>query len=324
MEKRVDYIDVIKGIMIFGVVWVHTSCPRWLIAILVNSIFFLLSGIFFTHKPLKTFLYEKVRGILVPFLFFYLISYPCKIIEYYWDNQSLKNFDWFCIFDVFTFSSRTDYICVNVTLSFLICLFSVQVLYYFVSYLEKKWILVISLLCFVLRDIYFSVPSFFMVNAACYYMFFFSLGNIIGKPLIESLKDIRFRKTTLALSLFLFAVLFIPISTITGSLFDVIYHLKLLMVFFILMCVASWFNGNRYLSLFRFYGENSLIVLGTHMYPLIFLKRITNAIFGVATPLMGFIQSVIVMALMYVVILFCNKYIPFLVGKKQPKVAVNV
>ena len=310
--------------MIFGVVWVHTSCPRWLIAILVNSIFFLLSGIFFKRKPIRTFLFEKVHGLLVPFLFFYLISYPCKIVEYYWDNRSLKKFDWYCIFDVFTFSSRTDYICVNVTLSFLICLFSVQVLYYFVSYLDNKLKLVISLLCFILRDVFLSVPSLFMVNAACYYMFFFALGNIIGKPLIEKLKDINFRKTSLVLSLFLFVVLLIPINSITEWLFDVIYHIKLLIIFFILMSVASWFNGSSNLSIFRFYGENSLIVLGTHMFPLIFLKRITNAIFGVATPLMGFVQSVIVMALMYVVILFCNKYIPFLVGKKQPKVAVKV
>ncbi len=27
MSKRVDYIDVIKGFAIFGVVWRHTACP---------------------------------------------------------------------------------------------------------------------------------------------------------------------------------------------------------------------------------------------------------------------------------------------------------
>ena len=43
MPKRVDYIDVIKGIAIFGVVWRHTACPNWLT---LNFIFF-HSGWFF-------------------------------------------------------------------------------------------------------------------------------------------------------------------------------------------------------------------------------------------------------------------------------------
>ena len=83
------------------------------------------------------------------------------------------------------------------------------------------------------------------------------------------------------------------------------------------MSIASWFNEKRYLSLLRFYGENSLTILGLHIIPLTVLIRITNAIFGETTIFLGFIQSVIVMAIMYVVILFCNKYIPCWVGKKH-------
>lgn len=41
MPKRVDYIDVIKGIAIFGVVWRHTACPNWLT---LNFVFFILGG----------------------------------------------------------------------------------------------------------------------------------------------------------------------------------------------------------------------------------------------------------------------------------------
>ena len=94
------------------------------------------------------------------------------------------------------------------------------------------------------------------------------------------------------------------------------YNVKLFMTFFILMSGASYVNDKRWLSLVRFYGENSLIVLGLHIIPLIIMIRITNAVFGYCTPLMGFLQSIIVMAVMDVVILFCNKYIPFFVGRK--------
>lgn len=319
MNKRVDYIDFIKGITIWAVVWFHTSHPEWLTAWLVNSVFFFLSGFFFRRKPIRMFLTEKVKTILIPFVFFYLISYPYRIFEYFWDNRTLSGFNWTYLFDVFNFQPQTDYLFINVPLWFLLCLFSVQILYYFISYLDKRIIFVIALLCLGLKEVFMSIPSFFMINAAFYSLGFFALGNLLGKPWIEKLRNVRFRKVSLAISVLLFAALFIPIDGLSGWWYETAYHVKLFMVFFILMSVASWFNEKRYLSLLRFFGENSLTILGLHIIPLIVLIRITNAVFGETTIFAGFVQSVIVMAIMYVVILFCNRYIPFLVGKKQLK-----
>lgn len=316
MSKRIDYIDVIKGLTIFGVVWVHTVCPQWLTPLLVNSIFFFLAGFFFKRKPLKNFLSEKVRSLLIPFSFFYLISYPFRILLHYWDNRTLTTFDWGCLFDVFECSARPDYLFVNVPLWFLLCIFVIQILYYFISYLNKWWIAIIALLCLCFKSFFHSIPAPFMMNVAFYYLGFFALGNLVGKPWIEKLKDIRFRKVSLLISLFLFVALFIPIDALSGWWHEMAYHVKLFMVFFILMSVASWLNEKRWLSLVRFYGENSLTILGVHVLPLIILIRLTNKVFGYCTPMMGFVQSIIVMAVMYGVILFCNKYIPFLVGKK--------
>ena len=316
MSKRIDYIDVIKGLTILVVVWFHTSHPEWLTALLVNSIFFFLSGFFFKRKTLKTFLREKASSLLIPFSFFYLVSYPFRILLHYWDCRTLSTFDWGCLFDVFQCSARPDYLFVNVPLWFLLCIFVIQILYYFISYLNKYWIAIIAFFCLGMKSIFYSIPTPFMINAACYYLGFFALGNLVGKPWIEKLKDIRFRKVSLGVSLLLFTALFIPIDALNGWSHDMTYQVKLFMVFFILMSVASWFNEKRWLSLVRFYGENSLIILGVHVLPLIILIRTTNKVFGYCTPMMGFFQSIIVMAVMYGVILFCNKYIPFLVGKK--------
>ena len=168
-----------------------------------------------------------------------------------------------------------------------------------------------------------------MINEAFANLGFFALGNIVGRPWIEKLKDLRFRRVSLVISIFLFAALFIPIGGFQGWLHNAVYHVKLLMAFFIVMSVASWFNEKRYLSLIRFYGENSLTILGLHALPLTLIKRKTITFLGECTPFMGFIQSVIVMAVMYWVILFCNKYIPFFVGKKvspkeEPKTTIPV
>ena len=114
----------------------------------------------------------------------------------------------------------------------------------------------------------------------------------------------------------MFGGLFIPLDGLDGIVLNIAKQVKLLMAFFIIMSVASWFNEKRYLSLLKFYGENSLTILGLHALPLELLKWETLFYFGKCTPFMGFIQSVIVMAVMYAVILLCNKYIPFFVGKK--------
>ena len=270
INKRVDYVDIIKGIVIFGVVWVHTACPNWLTALLVNSIFFFLSGIFFKRKPFNVFIREKVQSIIVPFLFFYLLSFLYRIIEHFWDNRTLVSFEWECIFDVFKFVSHLDYLFVNVPLWFLLCLFSIQILYYFISFLDKRLIAVVVLLCFVFRDFTSSIPSFFMFNGACYYLCFFALGNLVGKPWIEKLKDIRFRQMSLWISILLSAILLIPIGGFEEWLYDICYHVKLLMVFFILMSIASWFNGK--LSLIRYFGKKSLIILGFHVLDLLQLR----------------------------------------------------
>lgn len=315
-KKRIDYIDAIKGIVIFGVVWVHTSHPDWLTPILVNSIFFFLSGIFFKRKPINTFIWDKTKSLLIPFVFFYLISYPFRIIVHAWDHRTLESFDWLCILDVFSFSAKTDYMFVNVPLWFLICLFVIQVLYYFVSFLDKRIIGIIALLCLLFKEFFLSVPSFFMINAALYNISFFALGNLFGRPLIEKLNEHKFQKYSVVLSVPLFATFFLALPTHSKVLYDILLHFRLFAVFFVLMSIGSLLNEKKSLILLRFYGENSLTILGIHVMPLIVVKRITNAIFGYCTPFMGFIQSVIVMAIMYVVILFCNKYIPMLVGKK--------
>lgn len=327
MSKRVDYIDVIKGIAIFGVVWRHTACPSWLT---LNFIFFLFGGFFFKRKPLKTFLYEKIRYILIPFVFFYNMSYLFRIGMFYWNNGSMDSFHWGCLLNVFKISSQTDYLFVNIPLWFLLCFFTIQILYYFISYIDKRIILIIAIFSLCFKDFLLSIPTPFMINASIHYLGFFALGNLVGKPWIERLRDNRFRKISLIISLFLFGVLFIPLDGLDGIVLNIAKQVKLLMTFFIIMSVSSWFNEKRYLSLVRFYGENSLIILGLHALPLELLKWKTLVHFGKCTPFMGLIQSIIVMAVMYAVILFCNKYIPFFVGKKvvakeQPqKVAATI
>ena len=318
MKTRVDYIDLIKGITIFGVIWVHTCHFNWLTPILVNSIFFFLSGFFFRRKPMKEFLQTKVHTMLIPFFFFYLLSYPFKIIVHYWDYRTLSTFDFGCIWDLFDISTRTDYLFVNVPLWFLICSFAIQIIYYFVFYLDKRLIAVLAIACLIFREFFYSIPAPFMINAAFYYIGFFALGNLLGKPWIEKLKNPRFRNVSLLISvLFMVIVIGVNVDSIGTWGRQQMIHIKLFMIFFVLMSAASCFNENKHLSPIRFFGENSLTILAFHVIPLLVIRRISMKIFGDCSPMLGFVHSIICITIMYFVILVCNRYIPYLVGKKK-------
>ena len=317
-KKRIDYVDLVKGISIFLVVWVHTSHPGWLTFILVNSIFFMLAGFFFKRKPIKLFLKEKVKYLLLPFTFFYLLSYPFRLLLHFWDHRCFDGFNWNCIWDVFTISERTDYLSVNVPLWFILCLFVIQLLYYGISFLPRKIILLIGVAAILLKEILNGIPSMFMVNAAFYYIGFFILGNLSGKSVIEAFHHLK-HKLLIAFS----ALATICLISLSGTFLDaspvapVTEAVSLFSVLLLLLFVCSWGNDRKALRLPKFYGVNTLAVLGYHVPVLIFIKRISNAIFHTSTPLLGFIHCIITLFLLFFIIKWSNRYIPLLVGKKK-------
>ncbi len=79
--SRDKSVDIAKGIGIILVVWGHTRpCP------VVNEIcmfhmplFFFLAGCFLKSESLKVVLYKRTRTLLVPLLFFYLVSLLVKL-----------------------------------------------------------------------------------------------------------------------------------------------------------------------------------------------------------------------------------------------------
>lgn len=93
-QKRIDSIDLFKGIAILGIVWKHTFHPQWCDLIHISALFFILSGIFFKDEPFIPFLKKKIRTILIPFLFFYILSYLARMAFYFGHFRTLHGFAW--------------------------------------------------------------------------------------------------------------------------------------------------------------------------------------------------------------------------------------
>lgn len=314
-HERIDYIDLLKGFAILWIIWIHTTHPDFVGGPYRIPIFFFASGIFFKKRKFKEFFIKRLNTLIIPFLFFYLISYPFRIIVHFWDFRTLSNFNWLSILDLFKSVPQWDYLSVNVPLWFLLCIFVIQVIYYFLMNLPRYILIILIVLSILLKDEILSISTPFMINNALYWGAFFALGNIIGKPFIKLIKSLRPRITIfiICMGIFIGCHFF---STHSLFLENIITHIEIITFILSIIIIFSFFDGLKCMEFLRFYGKNSLIVLGSHLLILIPLDRISFKLFHIHTSLLGFTSALITTIILYFVINWMNKNLPYVVGKK--------
>lgn len=320
IKKRVTYIDLLKGITIIGVVLVHSGgCPSWWTPNNVNLIFFFLAGIFFKQEPFGNLIKKRWQMLIVPFLLFFIISYPFRLVVEFWDYKDWSHLSWGMLGDLFDISARSDYLYANVPLWFLLCLFMVTMIWWFISYLPKSWLAVYFIsIMFFYDEIYNQFATPFFINNAFYYTLFFGLGNIFGKKIIALCQRIKLRLMILISSVLTMWIL--------KSLYQFGLSERLLSVvdsvYWLCYCVAAlalvaFLDGCKRLSWLEYLGVNSLIILCCHIIVLTPIIRISYAVFGFHSVYLAVVQTIICVALMFPVIGVFNRYYPNLMGKRM-------
>lgn len=318
-SKRIDYIDLIKGIAIIGVVWSHTVHPQWYNVTYINALFFFLSGFFFKEEPFPAFLKKKVKTLIIPFTFFYLLSYPFRIIFNLWDYRTLDNFDWGCIFDVFDITNKSDYLFVNVPLWFIFCLFAMQLIYWCMNKITpEKYRTIIYLILtaaiMIWNEEIKSYPTIFMFNNAVQWLPYFIIGNLFGLKLSRLILDYPSKYIIVLTTL----VAFIGLQAIDCNL-PAYFFLKAIVLFLCFMSVLSYFNDNKnhICAIVRTLGTSTLFILCIHILIQTPFQRAIMKIFGHREVFTGYIDVALTLLVIYLLIPFVNKYLPWAIGKKR-------
>lgn len=144
-KKRIEFIDLAKGVCILMVVMGHCgfpiNIPGW--EIVRMPLYFILSGLFFKdYGGWSKFLIQKTNKILIPFLFFYLLGN----VGYYliqWFVPQLLITDARGILDVF--NNRQFF---NGPIWFLLALFWCNIIFCTISLYIKSESIRIILVCF--------------------------------------------------------------------------------------------------------------------------------------------------------------------------------
>ena len=134
-SKRIEFVDLAKGICIFLVVIGHCGAPIDIpgLEIVRMPLYFILSGLFFkTYGGLKQLSIKKINKILIPFMFFYLLSYAAFYAIKYIAPQYLIT-DARGIFDMF--DNRQFF---NGPIWFLLCLFWCNIYFCIISTYCKR------------------------------------------------------------------------------------------------------------------------------------------------------------------------------------------
>lgn len=141
-SKRVEWVDTAKGICILLVVLHHcaqllqATYPLQRVFLTFRMpLYFILSGLFFKNYSFKTFILKKTNKLLIPYIFFYVITgvlIPVAVFKLF--GFSLALYDSYGLEAILSFFSERV-IC-NPSIWFLFCLFEVNVYFYILYFIS--------------------------------------------------------------------------------------------------------------------------------------------------------------------------------------------
>lgn len=320
-KKRVEYVDYIRGLCVTWVVWYHTTHPDFVDFSFRIPLFFFASGIFFRPYPWKKFWRKKFNQLIVPFILFYLIYYIYLFITNSLKYHDLTSFDYSCIFDVFKTYSGNESFIVNPPLWFICALINLQLLLYITSGLNKRLLIIISIVISCLGLFYIqNIPTPFMFGRSLRYFIYYVAGYVLGKDLIIHLESNKYTIKIGTISLIILALtLFVKPYLHSSSIhFNELFNLiEIFSIIFILFVIFKTIHKIPLMYPLKYYGLNSYIVFGMHEIYHTTIRIIIQNTIGEITILLGIIQTTVTLALLWPTIWLFNKYIPVLVGKKE-------
>lgn len=265
-SKRIEYIDLAKGICIILVVLNHCVTIESLSVIeyLRMPFYFFISGLFFKdYGGLKNLMLKKTNKLLIPFVFFYFLPWIVRLVfnslfpGIWVDDHSFINDLRGCMY-------------LNLPVWFLICLFWCNLYYYFVHrYVNKQYkvyciIFIVIVGCTLLRNRIFCPLFVFQPLQA---MPFFYLGQKLKK---SSLIQSEWSWLQLVVSMSLFGIVFYMHLYSEDNILYVfnnykgnflLYYLKGVMMVIATIIVCKF---AKKLPLISYIGRYSIIVLGVH------------------------------------------------------------
>lgn len=318
-KKRIEFIDLAKGVCIILVVLLHMGLPIDehvpLLRNLRIPLYFILSGLFFkTYGGFADFCKKKINKILIPFLFFYVVSYAIfyALITF---APSMSNSEATGILDIFT--QRTTF---NNPIWFLLCLFWCNIIFCAISIATKaEWQRAIAVFAFGVCGYllnYCNVIIYGCIDTAFSSLPMFYVGYLLKKT--ELLYPNKYDKYNPLFAIVLLCVALIlvyswpsRINYQTNEYFGngIIAFCTSIMVVLSVLFICKIFKS---IPIVSYFGRYSIIVLCTHEMVRKFVKPVLNIVTDNV-----YVLALVVLAICLAIIPLCIKYLPHVTAQKD-------
>ena len=196
--ERDKSLDILRAFAILFVIFghiTHVSELRQYIWGFHIPLFFAISGFLFNQEKygsLRVFLKAKRKALVVPYVFFYVITLVYWIVV----ESRIRSggVTWYMELMGMVYGTYSlKYMFFNGALWFMPCLFSIELLYWFIAKMNCSWLIFVVLIIFNVLGISFVDYLYWLpwgLNAAMIGLIFFGLGNLIKskKEFIAELK----------------------------------------------------------------------------------------------------------------------------------------
>lgn len=274
--KRIDFVDLTKGICIILVVMTHIGGAfnlldkNSMISCFRMPLYFFISGVFFkSYEGLLGFVVRKINKLIIPFLFFYLSAFLLKYIVWkIFPGAFQLPVSWSELLAVF---HGHDLIRFNPPIWFLIALFNCNVLFYFIHFLREKHLpamfaltLLIGCTGFYLGKMNITIP--FYIDIAMTALPFYVAGFWIRRYNFFLFPSHRFDKFIPASVIVALVIMYFTATTLgmrtnnySGNIFQV-YIAAFAGIFMIMLLCKKV----KKLKVVSYLGRYSIITLSIH------------------------------------------------------------
>lgn len=334
---RYNWIDSLKGMAIILVVIGHlngvSSGLNQYIYSFHMPLFFFISGYLFNFEKYidigKEYVIKKINSLIIPYFFFSVISYIFYIIMdslYQPQIQNIEVFKEGILFNLYVIICSASGYLINTPLWFLPCLFITEVSFFILrKHFKPNYALLFIIIAFSLIGFLYNnyVPLRLPWGADIAFtgIVFYSAGYIFR----TNYESIFFGK-----SYFFILILFLVHITLSfvNPRVDM-YYLKYnnYLLFYIsafsgILFYTYMFKTMKSLRTLRFYGKNSLTILGFHYLIKSVIKYLFPPLFKysniqISENTFVIIQIVLTLLLVIPLIIITNRHFPHIVGKKQ-------
>lgn len=318
-QKRIEFIDLAKGICIILVVIGHCGAPLNIpgLEIVRMPLYFILSGLFFKdYGGGHNFFIRKTNKILIPFIFFYLIG----CIAYYIIKFAAPNMlitDARGIFDVF--NNRQFF---NGPIWFLLCLFWCNIIFCQITiHIKEEWLRIMTVIAMGALGLFLGKRGLFIpmfIDVALTALPFFAFGYYLKKS--DILYPNKYDKYNILFAFVFWSIAFILTKTTEYRLSLHYNGLDGWSTYFIsiasVLAILFLCKSIKYIPFISYAGRYSIILLSVHhmIYrPLIVIMQKTGI------ELLGNNWSIAIMTLLLsaACIPVCKKFIPWFVAQKD-------